>query len=102
MGTAAIVAIIAKHEREIVDAFQRAGATSAERAVDPDTLGVDDAIAFDRLRRDAVLREAAGGAYFFDALTWQAVRSRRRRLVFVVVAMLAVAAALMLLRQRAQ
>ncbi|MBW8769650.1 MAG: hypothetical protein JF589_07850 [Gemmatimonadetes bacterium] len=81
---AAVAAVLVK-ERHVADAFQRAGATSPERAVVPDDIAVDlGGVGGRRLLRHAVLREASAGRYYLDEPTWVAVRSTRRRLVFVL------------------
>ena len=84
---AAVAAVIQRQEREIVDMFRGAGAMSAERARDPEELGVSHHLAFERLVRRAVLREAGDGKFYLDELSWNAVRSMRRRLVIVVLAL---------------
>jgi len=81
---AAVAAVLVK-ERHVADAFLRAGATSPERAMPPDDIGVDlGGVGGRRLLRHAVLREASAGRYYLDEPTWVAVRSTRRRLVFVI------------------
>ena len=69
MGAA--VTVMLMKERQVVDAFMRAGATSATTAVDPDDLPVDlGGVGGRRLLRDAVLREAGDGRYYLDLLSW--------------------------------
>jgi len=83
MGVA--VAIIHRKERELVELFRHAGATSPERARDLDALQVDaDSIGFRRLHRQAVVREAAPGAYYLDEEVWAAVRGTRHRLALAL------------------
>ena len=84
MGSAAAAAVLIK-ERHVVEAFQRAGATSPERAVVPEDIGVDlTGVGGRRLLRHAVLRATSPGLYYLDEPTWIALRSTRRRLVFVL------------------
>jgi hypothetical protein len=84
MGSAAAAAVLIK-ERHVVEAFQRAGATSPERAVIPDDIGVDLAgVGGRRLLRHAVLRATPSGQHYLDEPTWVALRSTRRRMVFVL------------------
>jgi hypothetical protein len=81
---AAVAAVLVK-ERHVADAFQRAGATSPERAVVPDDIGVDlGGVGGRRLLRHAAIREGSAGRYYLDEPTWVAVRSTRRRMVFVL------------------
>jgi len=69
MGAA--VAVVLAKERRVVDAFLRARATSPERAVAPEDLGVDlGGVGGRRLLRHAALREAAPGRYYLDEPTW--------------------------------
>jgi hypothetical protein len=83
MGAA--VAVIMMKERQVADAFMRAGATSAEHAVDPSDLAVDMAgVGARRLVENAVLRDAGAGRFYVDVLTWEALRRLRRRILSVI------------------
>jgi hypothetical protein len=82
MGAAA--AIIMRRERDIVNTYRGAGATSRERARRPEELDVGHRLVFDRLVRRAVLREAGDGRYYLDEQSWEAVRYIRRRLAIVI------------------
>ena len=84
MGASAAAAIVIK-EKHIVAAFRQAGATTSTRAVAPSAIGVHERIAFSRLRRRAVLREATPGLYFLDEPSWEALRSLRHRAAMVMV-----------------
>jgi hypothetical protein len=86
---AAIAAIIARQERDIVNGFRGVGATSPARARDPDELGVKYQTAFDRLTRAAVLRDAGDGRYYLDEPSWIALRDRRRRVAIVMLVVMA-------------
>ena len=91
MGAA--VTIMLMKERQVVDAFIRAGATSATTAVHPDDLSVDlGGVGGRRLVRGAVLREAGDGRYYLDLLGWEALRRHRRRVLFVILLLIALAA----------
>src|SRR5690242_3992328 len=85
---AAAAAVILRKEREIVNTFRGVGATSSERARDPSELGVDKHLPFERLIRRAVLRDAGGGRYYLDELSWNALRSLRRRLILIMLAII--------------
>lgn len=87
------VAVILIKERHIVEAFERAGATSPERAVNPADAGVDDVgIGWRRLRERAIVREGSPGRYYLDVEVWQATRRTRRRIVLALAALLLLAA----------
>ena len=91
MGAAVTILLI--KERQVVDAFMRAGATSAERAMHPSDLAVDlGGVGVRRLVDRAVLREASGGRYYLDLLSWEAVRRQRRRVLSVILLLIALAA----------
>ena len=91
MGAA--VTIILMKERQVVDAFLRAGATSATTAVDPSDLAVDLAdVGPRRLVRGAVLRDAGDGRFYLDLLSWEAVRRHRRRVLFAILLLIALGA----------
>jgi hypothetical protein len=81
----AVAAVVIRKEREIVDIFRGASATSPETARDPAELGIHHRLAFDRLIRRAVLREAVDGRYYLDEPSWRAVRGMRRRMVLVII-----------------
>ena len=77
------VAVILIKERHIVDAFERAAATSPDRAVLPSDLNVHDGrVAWRRLRSHAVLRESAEGSglFWLDVDVWKGVHRARRRM----------------------
>lgn len=91
---AAVAAVIAAKERQMVDAFRAVGATTPERAMTPDEVGISENIGFSRLRRHEVLRQTAPGHYYLDEPVWNAVRATRRRVVLVlltIIGLLAVA-----------
>jgi hypothetical protein len=71
-------------EKHIVAAFRGAGATSPPAAMTPASLGVQEHLAFAKLRRRAVLREAGAGRYYLDEPSWAALRSTRRRTALVL------------------
>lgn len=86
MGAAA--AVIMRKQRDIVQVFQGAGATTPDRARDPDALGIDQSLVFKGLVRRAILREAKPGQFYLDEPSWKAMHSRRRIVVVVLLAVL--------------
>jgi hypothetical protein len=91
MGAA--VAVMLSKERQLVDAFVRAGATSETAAAHPGDISVDIAgSAGRRLIEHAVLRAADDGRYYIDLLTWEALRRQRRRIIFVILLVIALGA----------
>jgi hypothetical protein len=91
MGAAVTIMLI--KERQIVDAFVRAGATSATSAVHPGDIAVDLAsIGGRRLVRGAIIRDAGEGRYYLDLPGWEALRRRRRRVLFVILLLIALLA----------
>ena len=91
MGAAVTILLI--KERQVVDAFMRAGATSVERAVLPSDLAVDlGRVGGRRLVERAVLREAGDGRYYLDLLGWEAVRRHRRRVLSLILLLIALGA----------
>lgn len=89
MGAAAIVAVMRRREREVVDDFRAAGATSRETAQSYTAIGLGESLALRRLRERAVIREAAPGTYYLDEEVWTAVRRTRRRIATVLLVILA-------------
>lgn len=91
MGAAVTIMLI--KEREVVDAFMRAGATSAATAVPPGDLSVDlGGVGGRRLVKRAILREAADGRYYLDLFEWELLRRHRRRVLFVILLLIALGA----------
>ncbi len=95
MGAAAAVAIIIKRERDLVDHFRRAGATSPEMAQTPFALGVEQRFAWDRLVDRGVIRTGMSGTFYLDEASWEALR-RRRPMIAVGVAILMVSLAILI------
>jgi hypothetical protein len=90
---AAVIAIIARKERDLVSLFTREGATSPVAARTLQELNLDDGgVAMRRLRSRAVVRET-GGRYYVDLESWEALRRMRHRMALVL-AVVALALAL--------
>lgn len=89
----AVVTIMLVKERQVVEAFMRAGATSASSAVHPSDIAVDIAgLGGRRLVDRAIIREAGEGRYYLDLPGWEALRRHRRRVLFVVLLLVALLA----------
>jgi hypothetical protein len=84
MGAPAVAAILRRREREVVDDFRAAGATSPATAQSYQSIGLGESIAIRRLRNRAVIREAAPGAYYLDEQSWTALVGMRRRIAVVI------------------
>ena len=82
MGAA--VAVIIRKQREIVEVFEGARATSAAMARDPDELGIDESHIFHGLVRRAVLRDAGDGRYYIDEASWRAMNAMRHQRMLVI------------------
>lgn len=93
MGASAAAAVILVKEKHIVAAFRQARATSPAAAKTPAAIGVDERIAFQRLRRRAILRETEPGRFYLDEVSWEALRRMRRRRAMLI-GLLVVAAAI--------
>jgi hypothetical protein len=88
MGAAVTIMLV--KERQVVEAFTRAGATSASSAVYPGDIAVDIAgLGGRRLVDRAIIREAGEGRYYLDLPGWEALRRHRRRILFVVLLLIA-------------
>ena len=101
MGSA--VAVVLIKERHIVEAFERVGAITAERARTLDELGDlgvhAHGLAWHALRDRVIVREAGAGRYYVDIELWQATRRRRRRVLFVILTLAVIMAAVLRLTQ---
>jgi hypothetical protein len=99
MGAAA-VAVIMRKERDLVETFRRAGALSIEHARSLTQLAVDDrGVAWRRLTRRAVIREAAPGSFYLDLPSWEALRYVRKRMLLAVFGLMLLALVAVLLLQ---
>ncbi|MBC8088803.1 MAG: hypothetical protein H7Z40_16175 [Phycisphaerae bacterium] len=96
MGATA-VAILVRKERDIVEQFLSARATSDATARSLGELGLDSNIALRRLQRQAVIRETTRGTVYLDEPSWQAMKSSRRTRVVVLLAVILLALALPLI-----
>lgn len=98
MGAAA-VAVMVRHEKDIVKAFQAGGAVTAGTAQPLGALGLDESRHFARLERQAVIRKGPPGTWYLDEPAWTERQLKRRRIgiAFLVVALFALALGLGLL-----
>ncbi len=89
MGGPAVAAILRMREQEVIDDFRAAGATSPDRAMSYQAIGLGDSLAIKRLRNRAVIREAGPGTYYLDEDVWAAVIRTRQRLVITILSVIA-------------
>ena len=73
-------------EREVRDAFKRAGALDAGTARSLAEIEVEEGVTMRRLQRETIVRESSPGCFYFDEETWDSVRATRLRLGLMVVA----------------
>lgn len=78
VGATAAIAVMRHKEREVRDAFHSAGAINPAAGMSLESIGLEETRAVRRLKKQAVIREAAPGLFYFDDDIWQAVRSTRR------------------------
>ena len=86
MGAAAAVAVMRKKERDVRDAFRSAGAITPANAMSLESIGIDETMAVRRLKKRAVIREAAPGLFYFDEDVWESVNAMRRRMALLMIA----------------
>jgi hypothetical protein len=84
VGAAAAIAVMRRKERDVRDAFSSAGATTPVNAMSLEAIGIEESMAVRRLKKRAVIREAAPGLFYFDEDVWEAVTSMRRRLALLM------------------
>ena len=89
MGGAAVIAIMRRREREVVDDFRAAGATSPATAQSYTAIGLGESLAMKRLRNRAIIREAVPGTFYLDEEVWAAVRRARQRIATVLLLIVA-------------
>jgi hypothetical protein len=85
VGATVAIAAMRLREREVRDAFHAAGAVNPAAAKSLESIGIDETLAVRRLKKRAVIREAAPGLFYFDEDVWEAVRSMRRRMALLLV-----------------
>ena len=86
MSAPVIAAVIRRKEREVVDDFRRASATSPTTAKSLADIGLGDSWPVRRLQKRAVIRQPEPGIMYLDEEVWAAVRQTRRRVTFVFLA----------------
>lgn len=96
MATSVIAAAVARAEREIVEHFRHAGATSAGAAAAPPDLRPVGRRRLQRLVDAQVLRPAAGGFYLDEAIYASYRSDRRAAVIGVAVALVGVVVAVLL------
>jgi hypothetical protein len=103
MGATA-VAVMVRHEKDIVKIFQSAGALSAATAKPLGALGLEESRHLERLQRADVIRTGSPGAWYLDQASWTERTLKRRRigLVLLAVSLFALALGLGLLPIRPQ
>ena len=85
MGAAVAVAVMRRKERELREGFFNAGAIQPIHARSLSDLGVDENMAWKRLCRHSVIREATPGLFYWDEDVWQALRAMRLRMALMMV-----------------
>jgi len=83
---AAAIAVMRRKERDVRDAFRSAGAITPANAMSLESIGIEETMAVRRLKRRAVIREAAPGLFYFDEDVWEAVTAMRRRMALLLLA----------------
>ena len=93
-----VPAIILRRERDAVDAFRAARATSPDTARPPESLGLSSELIRRRLEAEAVLRPGRDpGTLYLDEPSWAAANRRRRRVILILLALAILAGAAVLL-----
>ena len=85
MGAVAAAALAARKQRELMDRFTQAGATTPGGAKSLDELGIHPDGRLIRSFQDrGVIRDAGAGRYYFDVDAFHTVRKARLRIAFLV------------------
>ena len=79
---------ILRKEKRVVEHFRQVGAVSASRAVRLEDLQERHGLGLRRLRKRAVIREAAAGRFYLDEEVWHALGRTRRRVSIAVLALI--------------
>ncbi len=86
MGASAAVAVMVRHEKDIVKIFQSAGALGTATARPLGALGLEESRHFERLRHAGVIRNGSPGTWYLDAAAWTERMLKRRRIGIVLIA----------------
>jgi hypothetical protein len=85
------VLIIMNRQRDLVDRFRDAGATSANAAKPLAEIGVKTSFMFSRMSARGVFVPAGGDRWWFDAAAWNRYRDRQwKRLVVAAIVIIAI------------
>ena len=79
---------ILRKERHVVEHFREAGAPSPATAKQLDDLHERLTLGLRRLRKRAVIREAAPDHFYLDEEVWEALSRTRRRVSIAVLALI--------------
>lgn len=91
------VLIIMNRQRDLVDRFRDAGATSAAAAKTLGEIGVEPSFMFSRMSMRGVFVQAGGDRWWYDAAAWNRYRDRQwKRLVVGAVVIILFSALLLL------
>jgi hypothetical protein len=88
MGASVIIAAMRMREEEVIRDLRAAGATSPAAARTVGDLGLEDSRAINRLRNQAIVREAAPGKLYLDEEVLSATRRRRFRILWMLIVIL--------------
>lgn len=91
------VIIMMHRQRDLVERFRRAGATSSSMARSLSELGVERTFMFARMSARGVLVCAEGERWWCDAAAWNRYRDRQRKRLAVGAIVIIVISVLMLL-----
>lgn len=90
MGGAAVVAVTMRKERDLREAFIRAGAVNGLEARSLGDLQIAENMMFNRLKNRDVIREAAPGLLYWDDEVYHAMRLHRKRMVLMIAGAVAI------------
>jgi hypothetical protein len=87
------VALIIMKQRDVAEAFERAGATVADRAIAPEKIQVaTHGIVWRLMTHRALVREASPGLWYLDHSKWIALRQARKKSLWLLLIIAAVVA----------
>ena len=73
-----------RREKDIVDAFERAGATTFANARPLGALGLEESRHLERLQAAQVVRPGEPGTWYLDEAGWSVRGSNRHRIIFML------------------
>lgn len=85
-GGAAVVLVVARKERDLIDHFRRVRALSPETAATSASIGVEERHAWHRLARRGIIHQAPNSGWYLDEDALVSLGQTRRKRALAIIA----------------